>query len=49
LQQGQPADHVKQPVRPRAIQQLRAHGNAARVETGELVDAHESRLWQVGT
>ena len=38
------AHHVKQPGRPLTGQQLRVHGNAARVEPGELVDGHESRL-----
>jgi hypothetical protein len=42
---SQLAHHVKQPGRPRPIQELRTHGNAARVEAGELVDGHDSRLW----
>jgi hypothetical protein len=45
LEQRQPAHHAQQPGRPLAIQQLRAHGNAARVQAGELVDGHGSRLW----
>jgi hypothetical protein len=44
LEQSQLPHHIKQPSRPRAIQELRAHGDAARVEAGKLVDGHDPRL-----
>jgi hypothetical protein len=34
--------HVKQPCQPQAVQRLRAHGNAARVQAGELVGGDSS-------
>jgi hypothetical protein len=37
LEQGQAAHHVQQRDRARRVQELRAHGDAARIGTGELV------------
>ena len=45
LEQSQLAHHIKQPGRPRAIQELRAHGQAACVAAGEFADGHDLRLW----
>ena len=44
LQQRQLAHHVQQVGRPRAVQQLRPHGDAARVGAGQLVHGHDPRL-----
>ncbi len=42
--QRQAAHHVKQVSGPRTVQELRAHGNAARVVAGKLVDGHDTRV-----
>ena len=44
LEQGQVAHHVEQRGRPRTVQQLRAHRDAARIDTRKLVDRHHPRL-----
>jgi hypothetical protein len=44
LEQGQAAHHVQQRDRARRVQELRTHGDAARIGTGELVDRHGSKL-----
>ena len=42
------AHHINQPGWPRTAQQLRAHGDAARIGTGKLVDGHPMRLGDGG-
>jgi len=34
------AHHLEQSGGPRAVQELRAHGDAARIGAGKLVDGH---------
>jgi hypothetical protein len=38
------ADNIKQRGRPRGVQELRAHGNATRIDARELMDDHDWRL-----
>ena len=42
------AHHLEQPGRPAAVQQLRAHGDAARVDAGQLVDGHVTQGYGTG-